>query len=505
MRERLTVDWVVVGLLLAASVLLLSNLGNGYLWQDEAETAVLARTTRQYGYPRAFDGRSYLEIPAAYGHGPGEAWIYSPWLPFYLLAGVFAVMGESTAVARLPFALCGLLTLYLTWRLAAQMTRDRLVHRLSVAILTCSVPFLLHMRQCRYYALTTALVVGVCLAYLAWLRRPSARSCAWLIGALVAFFHTNFGSYVPLVIGLGLHCSFQRRSAPVPWAQVAWLAGIVGVLTVPWAMFFYRGAFIGALSVGRMFHHLEFYVRVINKYLVPLAFIGGAALVIALLRLVWPKLRMPQRSVLAQASLLALVIVAQAAFLLIPDQRQMRYLIPVVPLMAILEAWWLVQQVRWHRVVGWMIVGLVLFTNALQAPRVQIPLTQLVYELTHPYIGPMEGIVGYLRAHARPGETVKIPYDDRTLMFYTNLVIERPSEFTQESEPDWVILRRDWMPEGFLESPYFRRIAASYERIELPVPDVLWQNREDPGSHHFATVQDAPHVVIYRKRLVEQG
>ena len=123
-----------------------------------------------------------------------------------------------------------------------------------------------------------------------------------------------------------------------------------------------------------------------------------------------------------------------------------------------------------------------------------------MYELTHRYQGPMEGVVSYLNEHGRRGQVVKIPYDDRTLMFYTELIIERPSRFLKETDPDWLILRRGWVPKAFLTSPYFHRIRATYERVELEAPDTYWQNREDPGEHRFRTVRDAPRVVLYRKR-----
>jgi hypothetical protein len=111
----------------------------------------------------------------------------------------------------------------------------------------------------------------------------------------------------------------------------------------------------------------------------------------------------------------------------------------------------------------------------------------------------MEGIVGYLRAHSRPDETVKIPYDDRTLMFYTAVRLERPSEFLRETYPDWVILRRRRLPASFFESAYFRQIEAEYDRIELQFPDAYWQNRADPGEHHFRTPGWPPPVVLFRK------
>jgi hypothetical protein len=503
-------DWVVVVLLAIAGVLLLSNLGNGYLWQDEAETAVLARNTLRFGYPRSFDGRSYIDIPS-HGYGPGEAWVYNPWLPFYLLAGVFAVAGESTEVARLPFTVFGLISIYLTWRLVSFLTDERRVQRLSVALLTFSVPFLLHMRQCRYYAMTTALLLGVILAYLRFLREPSSTRAVTLSLLLVLLFHTNFGTFIPACAALILHDAvWGTRFA----RQQLWVAGtIVAVLTLPWALGFYRSAFVGAISLERIGDHLEYYVRVTNKYLVPLACMAVTS------GLWWLVSRsrkgggVPHRSSVESGRVpsqqtrwfLILTVGAQALFLLIPDQRHMRYLIPALPLLVIGEAWWLTGWLARSRVIGVVLISLALFTNVLQSVRLRVPLTGFIYELTHQYTGPMEGIVSYLREHGRPDQTVKIPYDDRTLMFYTGMKVERPSEFLQESYPDWVIIRRDWIPGEFFTSEYFHQIEAGYERIELDAPDILWQNREDPGSHHFRTVRDAPPVAIYKKRQAHGG
>jgi hypothetical protein len=194
------------------------------------------------------------------------------------------------------------------------------------------------------------------------------------------------------------------------------------------------------------------------------------------------------------------MVIAQALFLLIPDQRHMRYLVPVLPLLLIGEAWWFAVWLARRRWLGRVLVSLALFTNVLQSPHIRVPLWDFAYELTHRYTGPMEGIVRYLHDQGQADQVVKVPYDDRTLMFYTTMRVEGSSRFLQESYPDWVVIRRDWVPAGFFDSEYFRRIEATYDRIELDAPDILWQNREDPGSHHFRTVHDAPRVVIYRKR-----
>lgn len=493
-------DRVVLALLAVGAVLLLANLTNGYLWQDEAETALLARHTLRFGYPKTFDGRNLLEIPGAYGNGPGEAWIYNPWLPFYLLAGVFALAGESTWMARLPFALCGLLTLVVTWRLACSVTSDRRIQRLSVALMVFSVPFLLHMRQCRYYAMATLLFIGVCWTYLRFLTRPSLLRAIGSALVLALLFHTNFGTFVPTVAALLLH---QARWGTRETSRRFLIAmGIVIMLTFPWALLFYRPAFIGELSLERAYRHLEYYIRITNKFLIPIGFMAATTAVFALMRLRSVAQSTAHRPLTASVrGFLWFAVALQGAFLLLPDQRHMRYLMPVVPLLVIGEAWWLV---RWWldcpwRPAGWIVVGLTLFTNVLQSPRPEVPLANFGYELTHRYVGPMEGVVDYLRAHGRPDEVVKIPYDDRTVIFYTNMKVERPSEFVRETFPDWVVIRAGWTPTHFFEGAYFRRIEATYERIELDAPDAFWQNREDPGLHHFQRAWWPPPVVMYHK------
>ena len=491
------IDWILFALLVLAAVLLFASLGNGYLWQDEAETALLARNTLRFGYPATFDGRNLIDIQFPYTHGPGMSWRYSPWLPFYLLAAVFAVAGESTALARLPFVCFGWLSIVLAWRLIRRLTPDVRIHRLTVALLTCSVPFLLHMRQCRYYALATTLLIGVCLAYIRYLEQPSRRRAWWLALTLVLLFHTNYATWIPAVGALLLH---QARWGSRASRQLLLRPALgVALLTGPWVAFAYQPAFVGSLSLGRAVQHFAFYVRMTNKYLIPLAFMAGMSLV-ALASRRWLAPQGAWRIRWSPAvRFLALLILMQFAFLLIPDQRQVRYFIPVMPLLVMAEAWWLTQWWRQSRLIGGLFMGLFLLTNVHQSTSPGIPLADFAGELTHRYVGPMEGIVDYLRAHGRPEESVKIPYDNRTLMFYTNLYIDPLSEFTRDTEPDWVIPRRGWTPEWFLETEYFRRITTTFQRIELDAPDVYWQNREAPGLHHFRTATWAPKVIMYHK------
>ena len=48
-----------------ASVLLFARLGDRALWQDEAETALLAHSVLERGLPTAFDGRNWISQEGA--------------------------------------------------------------------------------------------------------------------------------------------------------------------------------------------------------------------------------------------------------------------------------------------------------------------------------------------------------------------------------------------------------------------------------------------------------
>jgi hypothetical protein len=121
-------------------------------------------------------------------------------------------------------------------------------------------------------------------------------------------------------------------------------------------------------------------------------------------------------------------------------------------------------------------------------------------ELTHDYQGPNEGLVAYLSAHAQPGQTVAVNYEDLPLMFYTNLRVlgglsARGLDGTVQ--PDWVINRKHG-PYGELMMEIVD--AGSYARIEIPYPDIRWENRPQPGEHHYLTVRDEDNVILYRRR-----
>jgi len=132
-------SWWMAGVLLLAAVLLFANLGRPRMWQDEAETALLGRNTLRFGVPKVWDGLNLVTQSYAFDFDR-HLLFQKPWLPIYAVAASFAVLGEGTARARLPFAVCGLLTVYLTWRVGSRLSGDRAVGALGALLLTVSLP-----------------------------------------------------------------------------------------------------------------------------------------------------------------------------------------------------------------------------------------------------------------------------------------------------------------------------------------------------------------------------
>ncbi len=498
--------WLVL-LLLVAAVLLLAGLGNGRLWQDEAETAVLAKNILRFGYPRAFDGVNRLNpgLPL----GPNYAWTYHPWGSLYTAALSFLLFGINTASARLPFALMGLFSIWMSYRVVRRITGDRSLARWTAFLLATSVPFLLHMRQCRYYAPSVLFSLWAAGAYGRFLRERRWAG-AELVFALLLLFHNNHGVFLPTVIGLALHLAWIRPGRKTI-LRAAGVGAVTAALTLPFFLFLQSGQHHTGTSFKELRHHAEFYFRQINIYLLPVT-------VWILPLIVWrssfrPVLGRPGSPLRAGWKLAVCLLAAGLVFLVfVPYQRHFRYLIYLIPWLLMAQAALLRRVVQLRRPLGLALAAILIFTNLNYAApyalaksekgRVRSYQWELIEELLHPYRGPIDGIVELLDREGKPGETLKTPYEEYPILFYTSLRVEplaRMEDFANETFPDWIVLRRDWLPGGFLESDYFRRIQASYREILLDAPDIPWQNRPDPGYHRFRTDSSAPPVRVFRK------
>jgi len=547
---RLWSPWFPALVLLVGAVLLLCRLDDAYLWQDEAETAIVSRHLLAYGLPLSTDGtdwvqqagRPWVEFTTDY------VWIYHSWLQYGLTAAAFAVLGRTTLAARLPFVLFGLATLLLFYHLLRRWLEDCRVAVVGTLLLLFCVPFLLLMRQDRYYALAAFFTLLTLDAYLVvstrrgvHLRTVKTWAVPYFILAAFLLYQSHYGAFFPTLAALGIDFVLTRPDRKTVWRFV--LAGAcIAALVLPWA------GFMRVLNRGQLFRADRFLAQ-LGQYLL---YVTGWILPLALLLLLlyaWARqalgrqhgLDSDQARFCRVAGLIVLtnvvVLAASAAF----DWVFFRYMVHLIPLLLAILAIVLVWVMRRWPVVACAMLVLLVLSNALhlvpyglpgvralswdrlwpgssafqsldevwaKAGRFRSDAWMYAQELTHSYIGPNEGLVAYLAARAQPGQTVVVNYEDLPLMFYTPLRVLGGLEahgldglqmgLTDGARgPDWVIDRQ--------YGPYRDRLAAlvaagSYERITIPYPDIRWENRPEPGAHQYLTAQGENSLTLYRRR-----
>jgi len=183
-----------------AGLLLFWRLGAVYLWQDEANTAVLAVRMLKFGKPLAYDGVNLLTndnfaaedrstvgsrttnpkaaVDYVIARGdlkPDTSWIFHPWGQFVAAAASIRLLGETTIAARLPFALAALVTVGLLFGLVRRSTGHAQLALVTSVLLVANPEWILHSRQARYYALSGLFLVLTVAAYERW-RRDAAET-----------------------------------------------------------------------------------------------------------------------------------------------------------------------------------------------------------------------------------------------------------------------------------------------------------------------------------------
>ena len=493
-------DWISLAALgLLASILLLSDLGDPYLWQDEAQTAVIAQTVLAEGLPYGTDGRNYFSQEWGVEYADDYLWRWHTWLSFYVVAGSFALLGETTAAARLPFALFGLATVLLAWVAGRELWRNRAAALASGGLLALSVPFLILSRQCRWYPMAGFFFLVAVLAY--WRLRPGRRREAVLLFvAATALFHTHYLYVATLLASLILHAAWLRRDR---LRAVLLVSAATTLAALPWIVWFagirYGDAYAGHLAslplTARIGSHLA--ADLVRFFLHPVF------LAIPIGLLLWRRLRGASGSSFTRvdghaAALLGLGCAVTIAFLaVLAPGAYFRYLAPVAPLAICLAG----------GAVGALAAESKLAAVAVVAGWLALsPIRDFVHEITHPFQGPIGGLVRFFEERAQPGDVVAISYGDMPLKFYTGLRVVgglTGEDLADVEGAEWIVVRRRFpAPDdrGVQERLRTAIVPGDYAVYRLPVPDTPFENREDPRFHRYRSAPSGtPRIVVHGK------
>jgi len=499
------------------ALLIFANLDNRYLWEDEAETALLAQRVLHFGVPIAWDGRDLISQRCGTDYDANYLWRETPWMQFYITALSFRVFGADTLTARLPFAVAGVLAIISLYVLGVSLFGDRSVGLVASAILVLSVPFLLHVRQARYYSIAALAGIWALYFFFALLRdRPGA--LIGLVLSMTAIFHSNYLVFFATAVGLG----FAFAAMPFDTRAVLRLAGAgVGTLAIniSWlAIFDMRGkasyafADLSAQSFALRAWGYLFRIELYACSIVLLAALVGARFLLmprSGRRVTWPA---PRVCVSLALFVLGHVLVLSAAPFL-----WFRYLVGLFPAFALVEAAAIRALWSANRLLAVAACTLLLFVDRADLVRGTLAAVPLKYidEITHDVSGPIAGIVRHLRAHARSGERIFVSYGDLPLRFYTDLEVRGGlgcQGFAGWPPPDWVVDRYfRFRPDEPGSAPgaaadaermnrYLYQLEfARYREMRLPEVDTTWENLPEPSMHLYRAPTTGKRISIYRR------
>jgi hypothetical protein len=479
-----------------AGVLLLKNLGDRSLWQDEAQTALLAKTVLTDGIPRGTDGKNYFSQELGIEYWGNYVYRWHTWLSFYLVAGSFAVFGTNTFAARLPCALLGLASVPLVYVTARSLWQSRRAAALSAILLTTCVPFLILSRQCRYYSACIFFSLLGLWAYDRLLQRRRG-AALWFVAAAVLLFHAFYFYWGVLAATVLIHAAIFRRDrllAVALWTTCSFL------LVLPWLIWYFWPpaavypdtaqsppiASLAQLYLIKIFQH------VFSPTLFAILGIAAAAEWIRRGRFPTPDIATRRTATLFML-FTGICIVALAVA---TPNYFFRYLAPVIPLLCMLGGRILESAMRFNPAVGVVGLAAILFFS---------PMQDYLYEITHHYRSPAEGMAEFLETHAKPGDVVAITYGDMPLKFYTNLRVVgglTGEDMTPALKARWVIERgftlcsKDAAVRQYLSSHLSPQ---DYRRHVIDYPDIPYGNRECPDEHQYRTALAAPPITIWER------
>ena len=524
----------------AAALLLGWNLGSRYLWQDEAATAVMAERMLRHGKPLAYDGRNLITmdtydakladklasmpprevVQLLVERGDFKAdttWIGQPWGQFVATALSLAALGKNTLAARLPFALCGIATVVLLFHLVWQRFRDWPMALVTVLLLLTNVFWLLHVRQCRYYALSTFFLLLTFVAYLRW--ADARRFGAWaLVASAWCLFQSDYGAFWPTAGVLFAHAMY---SGARPRLNALLTFALLALSVAPWVYYYeltsrfkprYTSIESNILSSLFNFNHFQFPILALVLLAILLfrksPHLGGAE----------------GRRVAGLAILVSLALLIWVP--LVSPYPFYRYLMPATPLTALALAYVILGTIDLMfagRAANDLRVVAALPLAALFAlpPLVALPVSLLipVQDRAIPEFGtvmraefgalymdlldegpdPNRDVIKRLAPKLKPGDEVLVNYEDVPFMFYTDATVRggmcafrteasddghlrfaviRPNLVIGHAALVREIERHDWRP--------------WYE----DVPAHSWGNIPDPRHHRFQRKGTPPSVIV---------
>ncbi len=516
-------------------LLIFLGLGDGALQVDEGMDTFVSTTILKYGVPMHTNGINATMLFADIYDG---LFIYRTWFPYYLQAFSLEVLGHTTFAARLPFALAGVISVIALYFLALKMTANKTLAFLAGLLLSSSVPALIYFRTARYVGLPILLTILLLYFYLRIFEEKPWKPAPFIITAIL-FFHSMYVAFAGIILGILIHfCMHRKKIRPENTRQVLRCVLIIGVFTIPWLVsivpvfshiaqsYVDRSDLVDNSFLG-WFKHLVGYLFQLNNYIFPFI----------LLPVLFLKQLTPHKLQIQLLLMCTLTLLIASSPHPIPLQQ---YISAAFPLLAILLAMILAQGFRKGFWAPAVLAGILIFTNLFhtgplfpikklleierdafnQSPylkyasdtfiretRFSSVFVNHLYQISHPYRGPLDKIVEFFKTHGNARQTCYIDNEPESLAFYTGMKMIAPENLGLNNPPDWIVLRGDQRnpddPAGSLKGTLKAIMTSTpYRKIPLETPAIRNNNSYDIQLHRFRSPEfnaGDQEVIIYQR------
>ena len=535
-------------LMILSIFLIFPRLGENVLQVDEGSDSFYSLTILKYGYPATSDGLN--EFGGVIGID--GVWKQQPWFPFYVRALSLLFFGQNSFAARFPSALLGVLSVPLLYFLSLMVLGNKKESIIATLLFICSVPLLLYFRTARYIAFQIPLTLLILWFYVQMLEHKKWSAVGFTVSS-VLLFHTMYVQCAGVLMGIILHLLFFERSKDrVKQFFPPFL--IIFFFTAPWILYIYPvfekvnnyyATAIGMpykISVSALMKRFFAFVFQINNYLFPMVF------------LFFVFIKVHQKDHLAKYKylvLLTVVIISTIGVSTLNFIPLQQYIAGILPLFYIFTSRILYQlRLAQKPVIMAAIIGVLIFSNIIHVgplyafkgidylsgnkitgslaetgyfrgpvstfkwqTQFKSVFSLYLYEITHRYRGPLDGIIEYVKKHGSKEDTFLMNHENISFAFHTNM--RRIHEIPLPEPPDWIVLRKNSpigstlkvtaenraeikMKEDFYKKYIFDYIKDNnYKKITLDYPARHGNNVFEIQIHKFKTPESESNVVIY--------
>ena len=403
------------------------------------------------------------------------------------------------------------------------MTQNKGLSLIAALVLALSVPFLLHIKQCRYYALLAVFTSLALYFYLGILKKDKKSTYLFALSA-VGLFYSAYLVFLGTMVGVYLH--FLMFYFKKYYRELIKASLIIIVLTLPWLIFFMPSASSITTNVFIIRHFLNLflnYLSQINFYIFPLILL----LFVPFILLAKDKTKIVFKKDYFLIFLVTLTVIIFAS--IAPSWSFQRYMVGIIPLLAIIVAFCFNLIKKYSLFLAIIFLVIMLFTNLFNI--FPVPFLKLVKikterlsafcqdnhdveklanatkphsylydyltEISFDYHGPVEGLVTYLQNNGKEGEVVFTDLDASAIMFYTPLKAVYSIDYLQDKlgTTEWIVIRNPAIDRKLDK----RKIDELYEKIYIDYPNNFIDNIPELSVHKFETV-DKEGFFIYHKK-----